>query len=105
MGGFGSSIFDYQQGLDIKKVKLNKKGQLKKQLEPDRGLKFCSRANTEIYRVFGNIKKGGYSYDNLMLAMHNAAEITTNFGRHGKTGKVVNSTLAAFFQSVHTRCR
>ncbi len=43
------------------------------------------------------VRKGDGSMDNLMEAMHNAADITTNFGRSGSTGRMLNRYWIPFF--------
>lgn len=42
------------------------------------------------------IERGGDSHENLMQAMHNAADITVNFGRSGVAGKWLNETFIPF---------
>lgn len=43
------------------------------------------------------VRKGNGSMENLMEAMHNAADITTNFGRSGRSGRWLNRYLIPFF--------
>jgi hypothetical protein len=43
------------------------------------------------------LSKGDGSYDNLLEALYNSADITVNFGRAGTWGKTLNQTFVPFF--------
>lgn len=97
LGGFGSSVFDYEQGYLLKERnnKFTKGvGFIGDKVE---ALNFVTEQMPRFTEFVATLEKGDGSYANLMEAMYNAADITVNFGRSGTWGKVLNSTFVPFF--------
>lgn len=94
LGGFGSSIFDYQKGYDQKKLNQNP---ALKVLDKTEEMNMIVEQLPRFAEFMATVAKGGNSYNNLVKAMYNAADVTVNFGRSGKWGKTINSTFVPFF--------
>lgn len=97
LGGTGSSFFDYETGIDrvLNKGKWNKVS--------DNTMGRIEELNMMIEQAprFSEFKStiekaGNTNYDTLMEAMHNAADITVNFGRSGSWVKMLNSSFVPF---------
>ena len=97
LGGTGSSFFDYETGIDrvLNKGKWNKIS--------DNTMGRIEELNMMIEQAprFSEFKStiekaGNTNYDTLMEAMHNAADITVNFGRSGSWVKMLNSSFVPF---------
>lgn len=101
LGGFGSSIFDYERGYKqeirdtgAKKVTGFVKDNTFKRIED---LNFVTEQAPRFAEFLATLEKGNGSYENLMEAMYNSADVTVNFGKWGTWGKVLNSTFVPFF--------
>lgn len=94
LGGFGSSIFDYQKGYDASKLNRNA---AQKVLDKIESLNMMMEQLPRFTEFMATVAKGGTSYNNLMQAMFDAADVTVNFGRSGTWGKTINSTFVPFF--------
>lgn len=92
LGGFNSSFFDYNKGLDSKHSALQRWTIDKIELA-----NMMIEQAPRFAEFLATVEKGGTSYENLMQAMYNAADVTVNFGRSGSWGKVWNSTFVPFF--------
>lgn len=92
LGGFGSSYMDYDTGL-----KQNRSLLQRSTVDTVENLNMMVEQAPRFTEFLSTIEKGGASYDNLMRAMYNAADVTVNFGRSGSWGKVLNSTFVPFF--------
>ncbi|MEG1820568.1 MAG: hypothetical protein RR261_07060, partial [Oscillospiraceae bacterium] len=96
LGGTASSLFDY----DYKNGTHKKSGVIKRNT-----LGRISEANRFVEQIprfaefYATVKKGDGSYDNLMQAMHNAADITVNFQRSGSWVKGANATVIPFLNA------
>jgi hypothetical protein len=90
LGGAGNSFFDYAKGYKndpswLRANTLNRVEQLNMAVEQlPRFTEFLAT-------------KGNGTYDELMQAMYNAADVTVNFGRSGAWGKTINRTFVPFF--------
>jgi len=91
LGGFGSSVFDYDKGYNENLI--GRKGVI----ENIEKLNFWTEQTPRFTEFLATIEKGNGSYENLMEAMYNAADVTVNFGRSGSWGKTLNSTFVPFF--------
>jgi len=61
----------------------------------------CLLSKFPVFTEFmATINKGGTSYENVLLAMQNAADVTVNFGRSGTWGKNINKFVPFFNASV-----
>jgi ppGpp synthetase/RelA/SpoT-type nucleotidyltranferase len=92
LGGFNSSFFDYNKGLESKHGALQRWTIDKIELA-----NMMIEQAPRFAEFLATVEKGGASYENLMQAMYNAADVTVNFGRSGTWGKVLNSTFVPFF--------
>ena len=93
LGGLYSSFFDYKTGTAEKKHKkgLGRIGEV---------VEYANMLIEQMPRFaefLATVERGGTSHDNLMTAMHNAADVTVNFGRSGTWGKYLNATIIPFF--------
>jgi hypothetical protein len=90
LGGAGNSFFDYAKGYKndpswLRANTLDRVEQLNMAVEQlPRFTEFLAT-------------KGNGTYDELMQAMYNAADVTVNFGRSGAWGKTINRTFVPFF--------
>ncbi len=92
LGGGYSTIFDFDS------MRSQKKGWFKEKVSGR--IEVLNQAIEQLPRFaefMATVKKGDGSMDNLMEAMYNAADITTNFGRAGTTGKFLNRYVIPFF--------
>ncbi|MBQ7970993.1 MAG: hypothetical protein IJ294_01400, partial [Clostridia bacterium] len=87
LGGTYSSIYDYNQGL------IKEPGKVRSRIE---WLNMAVEQAPRLAEFMATVKKGDGSMDNLMEAMYNAADITTNFGRSGTKGKIWNGSYVPF---------
>lgn len=101
LGGLYSNSFDYETG-EMKQGK----GPISRGVDKVTGrIEFLNMAVEQAPRLaefMATVKKvedagGEVTMEVLMEAMHNAAEVTTNFGRSGTWGKWLNSYLVPFF--------
>jgi hypothetical protein len=94
LGGAGNSFFDYAKGYkkDPSWLKRNT-------LDRVEQLNMATEQLPRFTEFMATIDKLGHapSYDELMQAMYNAADVTVNFGRSGTWGKTLNSTFVPFF--------
>lgn len=101
LGGFGSSIFDYEIGYkqEIRDTSAKKFAGFIKDNTYERieALNFWTEQAPRFTEFLSTLEKGDGSYENLMEAMYNSADVTVNFGRSGTWGKVLNSTFVPFF--------
>ncbi|MDN0032240.1 hypothetical protein QVN85_04930 [Oscillibacter valericigenes] len=91
LGGSFSSIFDYQTGT----VKESSKA-VQKTLGRVEALNMTMEQAPRLAEFMSIVKKGDGSMENLMDAMHAAADVTVNFGRAGTLGKVLNANYVPF---------
>ncbi len=91
LGGTYSSIFNFDTGT------INEQNGFQKKMARIEGLNMMIEQLPRFAEFMATVKKGNGSMENLMEAMYNAADITTNFGRSGKWGKFLNRTFVPFF--------
>lgn len=91
LGGTYTTIFDYDTGTVDKGsfLKRNTVGRIET-------LNQAIEQAPRLAEFMVTVKKGDGSLDNLMEAMHNAADVTVNFGRSGSAGKWLNANLVPF---------
>lgn len=87
LGGTYSSVFDYKSG------KVQKGKPIASQIE---AVNMAIEQVARLAEFMSTVKKGDGGMDNLMEAMYNAAEITTNFGRSGTVGGFLNKNFVPF---------
>lgn len=87
LGGTYSSIFDYETG------NVNRPNRVVGRVE---ALNQAVEQAPRLAEFIATVRTGDGSMDNLMEAMYNAADITTNFGRSGTLGKVLNANYIPF---------
>lgn len=92
LGGTGSSFFDYAKGF-----KENPSWLRRNTVDRVEELNVAIEQLPRLTEFISTVSKGDGSYDNLMKAMYNAADVTVNFGRSGTWGKTLNSTFVPFF--------
>lgn len=97
LGGFGSSIFDYERGYLLKERKKALTKAAGAVLDKIEDINFVTEQLPRFAEFMATVEKGDGSYENLMEAMYNAADITVNFGRSGTWGRVLNTTFVPFF--------
>jgi hypothetical protein len=91
LGGSFSSVFDYQTGT-VKEPK-GKLGKLAAKME---ALNMAMEQAPRLAEFMAVVKAGDGSMENMMAAMHAAADVTVNFGRAGTLGKVLNANFVPF---------
>jgi hypothetical protein len=94
LGGAGNSFFDYAKG-----YKKDPSWLKKNTLDRIESLNMATEQLPRFTEFLATIEKLGYppTYDDLMQAMYNSADVTVNFGRSGVWGKTINSTFVPFF--------
>ena len=104
LGGTYFSLFDYNNGAETEPSKLYKNtiGRIPgiRDMKIGRRIEALNMFVEQLPRFtefMATVRKGDGSIDNLMEAMHNAADITTNFGRAGTLGKTLNEYFIPFF--------
>ena len=101
LGGFGSSVFDYEKGYkqEVRDTGAKKFAGFVKDntIERVEALNFWTEQAPRFAEFLATLEKGDGSYENLMEAMYNSADVTVNFGRSGSWGKTINSTFVPFF--------
>lgn len=91
LGGTASSVYNMDKG-----VELPKSGPLAKVVG---GISYANLAVEQAPRLaefMATANKGKRTQEELMEAMYNAADITTNFGRSGDWTKTMNSSFVPF---------
>lgn len=91
LGGSFSSVFDYQTG--TVKEPSGKAAKLAARME---ALNMAMEQAPRLAEFMSVVKAGDGSMENLMDAMHAAADVTVNFGRAGTLGKVLNANFVPF---------
>lgn len=96
MGGLYSSVFDYNKG------ELDEHSWFRrKTLDRIEAANMAVEQMPRLAEFMATIKKaearGEVTMDDLMEAMHNAADVTVNFGRSGKWGQWLNKNWLPFF--------
>lgn len=96
LGGLYSSFFDYQTG------ELKQPGKVKKYtVDAIESVNMAVEQAPRLAEFMATVKKaektGNLSMDTLMEAIYNAADVTVNFGRSGKWGKMFNRSVVPFF--------
>lgn len=91
LGGSFSSVFDYQTGT-VKEAD----GKVKKLAAKMEALNMAMEQAPRLAEFMSVVKAGDGSMENLMDAMHAAADVTVNFGRAGTLGKVLNANVTPF---------
>ena len=91
LGGSFSSVFDYQTGT-VKQAN----GKIAKMAAKMEALNMAMEQAPRLAEFMSVVKTGDGSMENLMDAMHAAADVTVNFGRAGTLGKVLNANFVPF---------
>lgn len=92
LGGFGSSFLDYDRGLKQNRSKVQRFS-----VDAIENLNMMIEQAPRFAEFLSTVEKGGTSYENLMQAMYDSADVTVNFGRSGSWGKTLNRTFVPFF--------
>jgi hypothetical protein len=94
LGGAGNSFFDYAKG-----YKKDSSWLRRNTLDRVEQLNMATEQLPRFTEFMATVEKLGRTptYDELMQAMYNAADVTVNFGRSGTWGKTLNSTFVPFF--------
>ena len=93
LGGTYSSVFDYERGYRADR----ERGAVRRNtVDRVEALNMGIEQAPRLAEFMATVKKGGGDLDNLMEAMHNAAEVTVNFGRAGTLGKKLNQNFVPF---------
>ena len=90
LGGQGSNFFNVEKGL--KPTGLGR-GILKKVGSGISALNNATETLPRYGEYLGTLKRGGEGYSNKMQGLYNAAEVTTNFGRHGDLIKSIDAVV------------
>ena len=93
LGGTYSSVFDYNQGYQTDESRNFMKRNVLDRIE---ALNMALEQAPRLAEFMATVKKGDGSMNNLMEAMHNAADVTVNFGRAGTLGKTLNQNFVPF---------
>ena len=91
LGGSFSSVFDYQTG-----TVQEPSGKVAKLAARMEALNMAMEQAPRLAEFMSVVKAGDGSMENLMDAMHAAADVTVNFGRAGTLGKVLNANFVPF---------
>ena len=91
LGGSFSSVFDYQTG-----TVREPSGKVAKLAARMEALNMAMEQAPRLAEFMSVVKAGDGSMENLMDAMHAAADVTVNFGRAGTLGKVLNANFVPF---------
>lgn len=91
LGGSFSSVFDYQTGTVKESSKV-----VQKTLGRVEVMNMAMEQAPRLAEFMSIVKKGDGSMENLMDAMHAAADVTVNFGRAGTLGKILNANYIPF---------
>lgn len=98
LGGFGSSFFDYDKGYKMgTHLNQNRNAAQRFTIDTIENLNMMVEQAPRFAEFMSTVEKGGTSYENLMKAMYDAADVTVNFGRSGTWGKTINRTFVPFF--------
>lgn len=93
LGGTYSSVFDYERGYRADR----ERGAVRRNtVDRVEALNMGIEQAPRLAEFIATVKNGGGDLDNLMEAMHNAAEVTVNFGRAGTLGKKLNQNFVPF---------
>ena len=93
LGGEGGNYFNVERGL-------RPDGKLKKVANAIGALNNFTETLPRYGEYVGALKRGGEDYTNKMQALHNAAEVTVNFSRHGNVTKAVDAIVPYLNPSV-----
>ena len=91
LGGSFSSVFDYQTG-----TVQEPNGKVAKLAARMEALNMAMEQAPRLAEFMSVVKAGDGSMENLMDAIHAAADVTVNFGRAGTLGKVLNANFVPF---------
>ena len=91
LGGSFSSVFDYQTG-----TVQEPNGKVAKLAARMEALNMAMEQAPRLAEFMSVVKAGDGSMENLMDAMHAAADVTVNFGRAGTLGKMLNANFVPF---------
>lgn len=91
LGGSFSSMFDYQTGT-VKEPD----GKVAKMAAKMEALNMAMEQAPRLAEFMSVVEAGDGSMENLMDAMHAAADVTVNFGRSGTFGKILNANYIPF---------
>lgn len=91
LGGSFSSVFDYQTG-----TVQEPSGKVAKLAARMEALNMAMEQAPRLAEFMSVVKAGDGSMENLMDAMHAAADVTVNFGRAGTLGKMLNAKWIPF---------
>ncbi|MDO4541499.1 MAG: hypothetical protein Q4C00_01535, partial [Bacillota bacterium] len=110
LGGFGSSYFEDGAAYQYKEHNAARKYTLD-QIEKANYIVEQAPRFAEFLNILQKTKKQRgdntplteglteFTGDDLQKAMYSAADITVNFGRHGRLGKIINANLVPFFNA------
>lgn len=106
LGGLFSSFYDFEKGrvIDRKDIKVEDIASalgwpvemIKKLGDVTGTIGMAVEQAPRLAEFMSVLQTGDRSYDNLMDAMYAAAEVTTNFGKSGSTGRLLNRTFVPF---------
>lgn len=91
LGGSFSSVFDYQTG-----TVQEPDGKVARMAAKIETLNMAMEQAPRLAEFMSVVKAGDGSMENLMDAMHAAADVTVNFGRAGTLGKLLNANFVPF---------
>jgi hypothetical protein len=86
LGGEGGNYFNIEKGLQAK-------GKLEKPLKVLGAINNFTETWPRYAEYKGTIKREGTDYATKMKALHNAQEVTVNFGRHGDVTKAIDAVV------------
>lgn len=86
LGGEGGNFFNVEKGL-------RPEGKLKKVGNAIGAINNFTETLPRYGEYVGTLRRGGEGYSNKMQGLYNAAEVTTNFGRHGDLTKAVDAVV------------
>lgn len=97
LGGVYASLFDSSTRLENDQSTLQKATSAgRKIIGKIEAINQAVEQAPRLAEFMATVEKGNGGMDNLMQAMYNAAEVTTNFGRSGSWGKMLNANFVPF---------
>lgn len=97
LGGVYASLFDSSTRLENDQSTLQKATSAgRKIIGKIEAINQAVEQAPRLAEFMATVEKGDGGMDNLMQAMYNAAEVTTNFGRSGSWGKMLNANFVPF---------
>jgi hypothetical protein len=86
LGGEGGNYFNVEKGL-------KSEGKLEKVLKPLAAINNFTETLPRYAEYKGTLKREGKNYSTKMKALHNAQEVTVNFGKHGDVTKAIDAIV------------